>query len=501
MRGLQAIWAFPTRNRTFTMALLLAAAVRAITMVAFRPALWFGGDSASYLAVALRLQPDVSRVSGYGLMLYLLRPLHSVIVVTAVQHLMGLLIGIAIYLLLHERYGLPAWGATLAAVPVLFDAYQIELEHEVLSDVLFEFLIMAALFAALWWRRERPFWADVTAGALLALAGLVRPIGLPLLALYLCYLLFRRVRWWVLCATIVAAALPIAAYASWFNTNYQKIALTRSEGIFLWSRTMSFANCAALKPPADEAVLCPPAVSPRLAASSYIWVPESPLKNIAGPRFSARKNNIALHFALRAITGQPTGYVAAVLHDFMLSFYWNRPQHPSTFTADKYEFAWAKTAWVTPNLPIPGGGTLRTDQQAYTHASANATRAYEPYAGFMRGYQRAIYLRGTLLGLILLIGLAAIVRSWRGGGIRRLRGWGGPALLPWVTAVGLLFVPVATADFDLRYVVPSVPVACLAAALAFARDEQRSDTGTTAASGSSASVLQASGHSTHGEQQ
>ena len=46
------------------------------------------------------------------------------------------------------------------------------------------------------------------------------------------------------------------------------------------------------------------------------------------------------------------------------------------------------------------------------------------------------------VGVVLLIGLGGIVRSWRGGGFRRLDGWGGPGLFPWVTAVTLLLVPV-----------------------------------------------------------
>jgi len=474
--GVRAIRSFPRRNPAFTAALLLAVAIRAITIVAFRPAIWFGGDSASYVAVALRLQPDVGRTSGYGIMLFALRPLHSVIAVVAVQHVMGLLIGLAIYLLLRRRFALPGWGATLAALPVLFDAYQLELEHEVLADVTFQFLIVGALVAAMWWQRERPAWADVTAGVLLSLAAVVRPIGLPLLALYICYLLFRRARWRALGVTMVASALPLVVYLAWFNANFQSVNFTRSEGVFLWSRTMSFANCAVIKPPAAERGLCPPDTGRRLAASSYIWVAASPLARIAGPRFSARKNNLAMDFALRAIAAQPADYAGAVLHDFMLSFYWNRPQHPSTFTADKYEFAFAERAWVAPSLRTPGGGTLSGDQRAYSHSVSSATRAYEPYAGFMRGYQRFVYLRGTLLGIIMLIGLAAIVRSLRRGGVTRLDRWGGPALLPWLTAFGLLLVPVVTADFDLRYVVPSVPVACLAAALAFAKDAQAADT-------------------------
>jgi hypothetical protein len=468
MKVLQAIRAFPGHNRTFMVALLLAAAVRAVATLAFRPALWFGGDSASYVAVALRGQPDISRVSGYGLFLRILRPFHSFMLVVAVQHLLGLLMGLAIYVVLRKRFWLPGWGATLAAVPVLFDAYQIQLEHEILSDVVFEFLVVAAIVVALWWRRDRPAWADVTAGLLLALSATVRPIGLPLLALYICYLLLRRVRWQVFGVTVLVSVLPIVMYLAWFDSALHMVNLTRSNGVFLWSRTMSFANCSVIKPPADEAVLCPPS-GPRLGASSYIWVAQSPLNKIPGGRFTAKKNSLAQSFALRAIAAQPTGYAAAVGHDFMLSFYWNRPQHPSPYTADKYQFATATRLWVSPSLGTQGGSTLSADQRAYSHAPSSATKAHEPYAGFMRGYQRFVYLRGTLLGIVLLIGFAAIVRSWLGGGIRRLRDWGGPALLPWLTAVAVLLVPVATTDFDLRYVVPSVPVACLAAALAFVR--------------------------------
>ncbi len=95
------------RHWLFGLALAGAVVVRVLAMLAFRPIMWFGGDSASYLATGLRLTPDPSRVGGYGLMLWLLGPLHSVAAVAAVQHIMGLVIGVLIYLL-ARRYGLPA---------------------------------------------------------------------------------------------------------------------------------------------------------------------------------------------------------------------------------------------------------------------------------------------------------------------------------------------------------------------------------------------------------
>jgi hypothetical protein len=91
----------------------------------------------------------------------------------------------------------------------------------------------------------------------------------------------------------------------------------------------------------------------------------------------------------------------------------------------------------------------------------------QPFADWMQFYQRFVYIRGTMLAAALLIGLASIARSWTSGGFGRLRGWGGPALLPWVAAMAMLLVPNVTADFSERYVVPALPVVCIAAAFAF----------------------------------
>ena len=474
------------RHWLFGLVLACAVALRVLVMLAFRPIMWFGGDSASYLATGLRLVPDPSRVGGYGFLLWMLRPLHSLALVAAVQHLMGIAIGVLIYLL-ARRHGLPAWVATLAAIPVLFDAYELQLEADAVPDIPFGFLVMIALCLLLWSPGERRPARVVPAAFLLGVSAVLWPVGLALLAILLVVLLVslavplsgRRAGMLAVAAAILAGAVPIAGYAAWFDLHEHQLSLTRSDGVYLWSRTMSFANCAVIRPPADERVLCPPS-GPRIAASLYIWDGNSPLLRMPGGRFSARTNALALDFALRAIAAQPGGYATAVGHDFALSFAWDRPVHPDAGIVDRYQFSDATTAWVPATMRTAGGGTVAGDQAAYDGGhldGAAPTRAVQPFASWLVSYQRYAYLRGTLLGVILLGGLVVMI-------VRR-RGLGG---LPWAFAVTILLVPPLVADFDLRYLVPAVPIACLAAALAFAPRpppvDQRRWTTSPAATGS-----------------
>jgi hypothetical protein len=70
---------------------------------------------------------------------------------------------------------------------------------------------------------------------------------------------------------------------------------------------------------------------------------------------------------------------------------------------------------------------------------------------------------------VLAIGLGGILRRCRGTWRRDGGKWGGPGLYPWLAAVTVLGMPVLTADYSERYVLIAVPLACLAAGLAFTR--------------------------------
>lgn len=432
-------------HRTFLAFLTGAVALRVVVMLGYRWQLWFP-DSYTYVAVAERLQAGVIRPSGYPLMLWALRPFHSFALVTALQHLMGLGIGVMVYAVLR-RNRLPGWGAALAAVPVLADAYEVELEHLVMADTLFAALVTGALTVMLW-RYEVTVWRSAATGALLGLAAVVRTVGLPLLAVFVIFLAARRVPWRVLAAAVAACALPVAAYAGWFAADHGRLALNGSTGVFLYSRTVEFADCRRIAPPPAERPLCPP---PGVRAASSVWGDTSPLWRLPGPRFAPGKDRLAGDFALRAMRAQPLDYAAAVGGDLARTF---QPGHPVFPDGRTYRYYLFRDRSIVP----PGEAARRI--RAYGHASPVAAVA-RPYARLLRTYQRYVRLPGVLFGAIMAVGLAAMVT--------RARRFGGRTALPWGLAAALIVIPPATVQFDYRYVLPAVPPACVAAALA-ARD-------------------------------
>ena len=167
-------------------------------------------------------------------------------------------------------------------------------------------------------------------------------------------------------------------------------------------------------------------------------------------------DQLAEKFSIRAIEAQPLGYAKAVFDDTWRVFRWDRKIFPNAQTYDEYIFRY-------DSVPIPAWddatGKYPSDAAAYVHGNP-LTKVVAPFANIIRGYQRYVWLPGTVYGLILLfLGAGGILLDWR-----RL---GGDALLPWTISFALIFIPAATAEFDYRYVLPAVPFGCLAAVMAF----------------------------------
>ena len=485
----------------FTVVVAAAIAVRLIVILGYPPIFWFD-DSYNYLYDAFTHIPNQVRANGYPFFLELLLPLHSDYPIGLVQAAMGVVMGVLIYALLRHR-GLPWWGAALPALPVLFDSYELHLEHMITADTLFIFLVTVAI-AMLCWSDRPSVPVMAVSGLLIGYATVVRSVGQPLLVVVLLAMLVRRVGWRRMAMLLVAAVVPIVAYMAWFHGVYGKYALTESRGPFLYSRVSTFAECSKIKPPADLLFLCDPnPPQDRPPASQYVWsdndlpingrVTYTPLYNDKqigndiGARFTSVINTETQQFAERAIEAQPVAYVRVVLKDILHTFGWNRQPDPGgyyenangngpTFQFVSGEEMTEQIPWYATPIHLPGtpanaycdAGCQQNDSQArlmqmaerdFAGQGLGSTRAVQPWERLIQIYQRYFYLHGTLLGLIVLIGAAGVLARWRR--------WGGIGLLPWMVGALLIVLPPMTAGFSYRYILATMPAACLAAGLAF----------------------------------
>jgi len=465
-------------------AVVLAAAIvaRIIVILGYPPVLWFN-DSYNYVYDAVTHIPDAIRPNGYPFLIDLLLPLHNAYPLAVLQAAMGITMGVLIYALLRHR-GLPWWGAILPALPVLFDSYELHLEHMVTADTLFIFLGTVAVVILCW--SDRPSVPVMAAGGLLiGYATLVRSVGQPLLVVVLVAMLVRRVGWRRLATLLVAGIAPIVAYMAWFHGTYGNYALTESSGTFLYSRVSTFAECDKMNPPADIRALCdptPPSLRP--VAGGYLWASFElwPDNHVSTPlyrldqsadvsmRFTPQVNGMAEKFARDAILAQPYDYLRVVIHDTLHTFGWNRQPDPNNYYGNgpAFQFVSGSTLdnlipwWTTLQVPKDTAAVQTyMARQDFGGPGLGQTTAVQPWQRLLQIYQRYFYLRGTLLGLIVLIGAAGVLARWRR--------WGGIGLLPWLVGVLMIVLPPMTAGFSYRYVLAAVPTACLAAGLAFAR--------------------------------
>lgn len=498
-----AITGVISRNRLFAVTLTIAALIRLDIELGYRWQSWFN-DSWDYVDSAVTLSLSTTRTSGYSLYMYLLRPFHSFALITISQHLMGLLIAVMIYGLARRRFSCPPWLATAMTLPVLFDGYELMIEHMIMSDTLFLFLVMLA-FTILLWRPLRPagkggpgvtggpvagrapWWRSLwlrcaAAGLLLSLSALVRADGEAMLVIagvwVLLTLTLCRVGWRTFLVSVIAFAItgltPLMAYMGWYDLQHGQFATSTSGGIFPYSRVMAFAECSKMgKLPVDLLALCtttPPSARP--ISQNYIWDLTTPLNRFPAPKFSTLPNSLATQFAIRAVEAQPLAYAEVVLKDTWRAFYWPHTADPNQQTADMYLFGYQ-------SVPIASGHAADgypSSAQAYLAGANPATQVVNPFAGAIRIYQRYVWLPGTIFGLILLAGAIGVVFAWR----RHGRDDGLAVLLPWITSLALIVIPAALADFDYRYVTTATPLACVAVAMAYGKSSfgrRRSRTG------------------------
>ncbi|MFY9998019.1 MAG: hypothetical protein WAK76_00850, partial [Trebonia sp.] len=258
-------------NKLFVILMIPAALLRIDAELGYRWQSWFN-DSWNYVDTAVTLNLDPARPSGYSFYLWVLKPFHSFALVTVSQHIMGLLVAVMMYALARHRFGTPKWLAAVMTLPVLYDGFEIQLEHLILSDTLFLFLAMLAVLVLLWsplpplraaggaGGAQVPWWRSswarcALAGALVGVSAIVRTTGLPLIPVFAVYLLLcfgmSRAGWRTLVSGVVAfvvlAVAPVAGYAGWYDLQHGAFNTSESTGVFLYSRVMTFADCAKMQ--------------------------------------------------------------------------------------------------------------------------------------------------------------------------------------------------------------------------------------------------------------
>jgi len=436
-------------------AVLFAAGLvlRAIALVAYRPALIFT-DSIGYLSNRNDLGPRPLRPFGYPLFLRILPLRFGLEIVPVVQHLMGLAMAVCIYALLL-RLGVGRWLAAIATAPLLLDAMQLNLEQQVLSETLFEALLLAACVLLLW-RPPRPGpVVAALAGVSLAGAVLTRSVAELVIVPAVLVLLLLRARLVSVGALVAAFGVPLLLYAAWFHADYGVYALNGLDGHFLYARVAPFADCKGLSLPSYERVLCPkPPVGHRLTVEQFSWSARSPFYHLKVP-VSMRtpgepwraRSDIAGDFAKRVIEHQPLTYAETVASDFLRGFWPTRTTEHGEVPVQRWMFKL--------HYPVYGSSlaVLRKygEHPAVTH----------DLAVFLHDYQRVGYTPGPLLAIALaagLLGAAGVGRARRSGLQCACLLFSGAALIVLVTAVGVN-------QFSWRYQLPGLVLLPAAGAL------------------------------------
>jgi hypothetical protein len=432
----------PVRHHwPFALALSAGLALRVLAETAYRPALLYI-DSGKYLVGSGGTAPE-----GYQVLLRLLDPVGGLALVAAVQHAFGLATAVVLYALVIRRGG-PRWAATLAAAPVLLDAYQIQLEQTIMPDVLFETMIVAGLALLLWPGRTSKGW--LAAGTLvLGATTTVREIGGVLIVPAVVFAALTAPRW---CRGALAAAcfaLPVLAYMTVAYLVTGHFGLATNGPAPEYGRAAAAADCATLTLPADERALCPSPAQTRALGGidGLLHNPASPGHTVPVPPGLTR-GVLLDRFSLATFRQQPLRVAASVARDAVRLFALTRDGDPQVTSIARWQFQ-----VFYPTYP------RRYTMAAFTrlareHGSGGDLVAVEPAARILRGYQLGGgYTPGPVYAAALAVGMFGLVRRHTAD-----------CLLVTLAAVVLL-VSSDAFEFSWRYQLPAVVMLPLAGAL------------------------------------
>lgn len=450
-------------RRHWLLVLFLVAGLilRVITQLAYQPALLYI-DSFRYLNDLGVFFPGGINPIGYELVL--LGPVllvGNLTAVAVVQHLLGLALGVAIYALLR-RFEVRRWLSALAAAPVLLDAYQLQIEQMVMSDPLFQVLLIAVVSLLTWWRVPGPKIA-LLAGALLGFSVLVRTVGLTLIVPAAVFVLlaagFRPKDGWkrrlVSTAALSGAFVGVLFVYAMYHMMWTGFpALSGASGSVVFGRTAVVAKCEELDLTPTEELVCPDEpVSERKKTGIDHYIHHYNVEENVDRVFpeGVDHNAVQSSFAKKVLFNQPLDVIGGVLHDFFKGFAPTRTQSVGDVPLDRWQFQtsypmYAASWYVEEWAELYDDGEISVNKDL---------------ASFLRGYQlHGGYTPGIVLGGALLISVGAIL----GVGRARRSGLQMVCLLPAGMATTVLLTAAAM-EFSWRYQLPGLVLLPVAGAL------------------------------------
>ena len=459
------------RHRGLVALLVAAAALRILALIAVYPGIWFS-DSNGYVKAAATGVLSQTRVSGYSLIVAPFWQLGSAAALIMLQHLIGLAMAGLLYALLRRR-GVSWLPALAAVVPAALDAYLIQIEHTMMSETIFHAALVGAVAVLLWKDRLGPASA-AAGGLLLGYAGIVRSVAIPLIAVFVLYVLVRRAGWRSVVALAVGWGLIVGAYATVYKVQHGKFGLTQSSGRFLYGKVAPFADCSRLEGlPANERFLCPEPGRP-LTTNEAMWGSRSPLRGVPD---SADKR--IRDFAMRVLRDRPLTYARLVTLDFLHYF---EPGHRIGVNDPRivqWQFPSDPSRWGSPGTPRYRGPIRPSSakgRSAFVPNQYVGRMVDEPHwngaaSKLLHIYQRFAFTSGQILAICVILVLVALALA---RGALRLRL---DAALLAGSVVAMLLFATSLSVFSYRYgLIAAIllpPAAALAGTALFAHARAR----------------------------
>ncbi len=434
--------------------LVLGALLRIWLIAAWRPAFLGYPDSITYIYAAQAsshglLFYNAFRPAGYPLFLTWLHAIYpNLTFVIVVQHLMGLLAALLLYLTV-VRFTARRWVALIPAAVVALSGAEIYLEHAALSEALYTLLVVAALWCAgrsVDSRARRRWLWLAAAGLLIGWSSPVRSIGLFVAPVVIVWAALtvqgRRPRLIAAGAVLIGFCLGLGPYLIYQHSYTGTWGLTRTTGDTLYGRVAFFANCADFTPPAGTSALCQPPV-PGKNIDFYLYNPASPAVRLYGiapvpnpPNYSWPPDKKLEAFAISAITHQPLTYAWSAIEGLV--------KYVIPGFGTQAMIGWSHSELIA--------GLHDPVQDAYTvHAQVASYYSGEPVVHHSMAapdaYANAARVEGPVTAILLVLMIAGFFTA---RGRARLAA----GLFGWTTTV-MIVVPVLVLYYQARYAAPA----------------------------------------------